>query len=147
MITRQLYNSNWSYLLKRRFDANLADNDRDNSKRLEHFYNTGDHVMLRVPKKFRSKLHAVATGPFVIRQVHTNDTVTIDKGKTAELVCIRRVFPCQLSQIMRGVRHGWSIYMTCETILGLRQTKDNCARRKKIAPDFLYDYTRLAYQV
>uniref|UniRef100_A0AAV1U4K5 RNA-directed DNA polymerase n=1 Tax=Peronospora matthiolae TaxID=2874970 RepID=A0AAV1U4K5_9STRA len=94
MITRQLYNANWSYLSKRRFDAILADNDRENSKRLEHFYNTGDHVMLRVPKKFRAKLHAVATGPFVIRQVHSNGTVTIDKGAMAERVSIRRIFPC-----------------------------------------------------
>ena len=47
MITRQLYNAYWSYLSKRRFDAILADNDRENSKRLENFYNAGDHVMLR----------------------------------------------------------------------------------------------------
>ena len=50
--------------------------------------------MLRVPKKFRAKLHAVATGPFVIRQVHSNGTVTIDKGAMAERVSIRRIFPC-----------------------------------------------------
>ena len=94
MITRQLYNANWSYLSERGFDAILADNDRENSTRLEHFYNTSDHVMLRVPKKFRAKLHAVPTGPFVIRQVYSNGTVTIDKGKTVERVSIHRVFPC-----------------------------------------------------
>ena len=94
MVTRQSFDANWSYLSKRHFDAILADNDRESSTRLEHFYYTGDHVMLRVPKNFRAKLHAVATGPFVIRQVHSNGTVTIDKGKTVERVSIHRVFPC-----------------------------------------------------
>ena len=94
IITRQFYNANWSYLSKRLFYAILAENDRENSKRLEHFYKPGDHVMLRVPKKFRTKLHAVATGPFVIRQVHDNGTVTIDKRKVTEHVSIRLDFPC-----------------------------------------------------
>ena len=39
MITRQLYNASWSYLFKRRFDAILYADDRDNSKRFEYFYN------------------------------------------------------------------------------------------------------------
>eukprot|EP00644_Phytophthora_capsici_P004502 jgi/Phyca11/110991/e_gw1.19.664.1 len=34
MISRQLYESNWSYMSKRRFDAILADNDKENDKRL-----------------------------------------------------------------------------------------------------------------
>lgn len=37
MITRQLYEANWSYLSKRRFEAILADNNNENSKRLEDF--------------------------------------------------------------------------------------------------------------
>ena len=90
MTTRQLYNANWSYLSKRRFNAIIAENDLENSKRIEHFYKTVDHVMLRVPKKFCAKSHAVANGPFVIRQAHSNGTVTIDKGKRAERVGIRR---------------------------------------------------------
>ena len=103
MITRQLYNANWSYLSNRRFDAILADNDRENSKRLQRFYNAGDHVMLRIPKQFRAKLHAVEHEPFLIRAVHDNGTVTIDKGKSIDRVSIRRIFPCRFSQIMGGV--------------------------------------------
>ncbi|OWZ03089.1 Pol Polyprotein [Phytophthora megakarya] len=67
MISRQLYEANWSYLTKRRFDAILADNDRENDKRLNHFYNPGDQVMVRVPKQFRAKTKSVANGPFPFR--------------------------------------------------------------------------------
>ena len=74
MVTRQMYESNWSYLSKRRFAAILNDNDRENAQRL----GGGHHVMLRVPHQFRVKTKAVS-GPFPI-QVHTNGTNTIEKG-------------------------------------------------------------------
>ncbi|CAH0480964.1 unnamed protein product [Peronospora belbahrii] len=45
------------------------------------FYNPGDHVMLRIPKQLRAKTDAVVKGPFLVRVVHDNGTVTIDKGK------------------------------------------------------------------
>ncbi|OWY96725.1 hypothetical protein PHMEG_00032937, partial [Phytophthora megakarya] len=88
------YQANWSYLSKRRFETILQDNDRENDKRIEHFYNAGDHVMLRVPKTPRAKTRAVAQGLFTIKQVHNNGTVTIDKGATTQQVSIRRIFPC-----------------------------------------------------
>ena len=94
MITRQLYDANWSYMSKRRFEAILADNDRENDKRINHFYKPGDHVMLRVPKQFRAKTRAVADGPYAITIVHDNGTVTLDKGATSQQVSIRRIFPC-----------------------------------------------------
>ncbi|KAG3059972.1 hypothetical protein PI124_g23061 [Phytophthora idaei] len=56
MISRRLHDANWSHMSKRRFDAILADNDRENDQRLEHFYQPGDHVMIRVPKQFRAKI-------------------------------------------------------------------------------------------
>ncbi|OWY96983.1 hypothetical protein PHMEG_00032599 [Phytophthora megakarya] len=83
-----------NYLSKRRFDAILADNDRENDKRLEHFYQLGEQVMVRVPKQFRSKLRAVANGLYTIRHIHQNGAVTIDRGSTTERLSIRRIFPC-----------------------------------------------------
>ncbi|GMF14430.1 unnamed protein product [Phytophthora fragariaefolia] len=91
MISRRLYEANWSYLSKRRFYAILADNDRENAKRLVHFYNPGDQVMIRVPKQFRAKTKRVADGPYQIRNVHDNGTVTVDNQQQ---VSIRRIFPC-----------------------------------------------------
>ena len=91
IITRRLYEANWSYLSKRRFEAILAENDRENSKRLDYFYKSGDHVMLS--KRFRAKILAVSSGLYAIRTVHSNGTVTIDKSVSTEQVSIRRVFP------------------------------------------------------
>ncbi|KAJ0391230.1 hypothetical protein P43SY_008411 [Pythium insidiosum] len=94
MITRQLYDVSWSYLSKRRFEAILTANDRENAQRLTHFYKPGDNVMLRVPKPFRVTTQPVADGPYTLKTVHANGTVTIDKGTTTQQVSIRRIFPC-----------------------------------------------------
>lgn len=94
MISRQLHDANWSYMSKRRFEAILADNDRENDKRIENFYQPGDQVMIRVPKQFRVKTKRIADGPFPILTVHDNGTVTVDKGASQQQVSIRRIFPC-----------------------------------------------------
>ena len=94
MISRQLHNVNWSYLSKRKFNAILTDNTRENTHRLEHFYNPGDQVMLRIQKSFRGKTKHIADGPYPIVAVHSNGTLTLDKGITQQQVSIRRVFPC-----------------------------------------------------
>jgi len=93
MITRRLYEANWSYICKRRFEAILHDNDRENESRLEHFYNIGDQVMLKIPKRERSKTMFVRQGPFPIKEIHSNGTVTLDKGRTTQVVSIRRIVP------------------------------------------------------
>ncbi|POM74304.1 Pol protein [Phytophthora palmivora] len=46
LITRKLHEANWNYLSKRRFDEILKENDRETTKRLQHFYHVGDHVMI-----------------------------------------------------------------------------------------------------
>ncbi|KAG3099612.1 hypothetical protein PI124_g6424 [Phytophthora idaei] len=38
MISRKLHQSNRNYMSKRGFEANIADNDREINKRIEHFY-------------------------------------------------------------------------------------------------------------
>eukprot|EP00644_Phytophthora_capsici_P005064 jgi/Phyca11/96193/e_gw1.1.1685.1 len=95
LITRQLHETNWSYLTKRRFEAILQDNDRENDSRLEHFYHPGDLVMIRIAAKDRRSKHRhVAKGPYSVVAVHDNGTVTLDYGATQQRVNIRRLFPC-----------------------------------------------------
>ncbi|GMF23269.1 unnamed protein product [Phytophthora fragariaefolia] len=94
MTTRQLHFANWSYLSKQRFAAIMQENDRENLKRIQHFYQVGDQVMLRVPPRDRRKTEEVAKGPFLVKQVYDNGTVLIDKGATEERLNIRRIFPC-----------------------------------------------------
>ena len=70
----------------------IANNDHVTHKQLKHFYNTGEQVMLRVPKQFRLKIHAVEIGPVIVRAVDDNDYITIDKGKATEHVIMCRIF-------------------------------------------------------
>jgi hypothetical protein len=72
MITRQLHFSNWNYLSKRCLQAILQDNDRENLQRLQHFYQIGDKIMVRIPKRDRSKEDPIATGPFIIKQINNH---------------------------------------------------------------------------
>ena len=108
MVTRQLFDANWSYLSKRRFDAILADNDLENST---HFYNTGDNVMLRVPKKFRANFHAAVAGPFFILQVHSNGTVTIDRQGQNGRKCEHLPRFSMLSLTDNGGSMTWVVYL------------------------------------
>ena len=94
MITRKIYEANWSYMSQRRFDAILADSDQENDKRISHFYNVGDTVMVRIPKQFLAKTRLIVNGPLTITDVHDNGTITIDKRSTTQQVIVRRVFPC-----------------------------------------------------
>lgn len=103
MLTRQLQFANWNYLSKQRFMTILQDNERENLKRVQHFYRVGDNVMLRVPAdnvmlrvpaRERKKTDLVSKGPFVVKAVHDNGTVMIDTGAAEYLTNIRRIFPC-----------------------------------------------------
>ncbi|ETP22339.1 hypothetical protein F441_04319 [Phytophthora nicotianae CJ01A1] len=74
--------------------AIMQDNERENMKRLHHFYRVGDLVMLRIPARERKKTDPVSSGPFVIKTVFDNGNVTLDTGTTEYRVNIRRIFPC-----------------------------------------------------
>ncbi|KAE9198591.1 hypothetical protein PF004_g19500 [Phytophthora fragariae] len=94
MLTRHLHFANWNYLSKQRFMAILQDNDRENLRRVQHFYREGDTVMLRIPARERKKTDPVAKGPFVIKTVFDNGTVLLDTGATEYRTSIRRIFHC-----------------------------------------------------
>ncbi|KAE8993900.1 hypothetical protein PR001_g19447 [Phytophthora rubi] len=94
MITRELHFANWSFLSKQRFMAILQDNDRENRKRIQHFYRVGDNVMLRIPARERKKTDPVSKGPFVIKTMYDNGNVLLDTGSTEYRTNIRRIFPC-----------------------------------------------------
>ncbi|KAJ8566722.1 hypothetical protein ON010_g6402 [Phytophthora cinnamomi] len=94
MITRELHFANWGFLSKQRFMAILQENERENMKRIQHFYHIGDQVMLRIPARSRKKTDPVSKGPFIIKEVFDNGTVRLDTGSTEYRVNIRRIFPC-----------------------------------------------------
>ena len=80
----------WQLAEKQKHDQIIRDNIRENLKRVEHDYNVGDRVMLR-KKGIIRKLSRKKSGPYTITRVHTNGTVTIQKGVSSERVNIRRI--------------------------------------------------------
>jgi hypothetical protein len=94
MLTRQLHFANWNYLSKQRFMSILQDNERENPKRVHHFYCVGDNVMMRVPARERRKTDPVSKGPFVVKDVYDNGTILLDTGAAEYRTNIRRIFPC-----------------------------------------------------
>ncbi|ETO81501.1 hypothetical protein F444_04205 [Phytophthora nicotianae P1976] len=94
MLTRQLHFANWNFLSKQRFMAILQENNRENLKRVQHFYRVGDTVMLRIPARERKKTDPVSKGPYVVKEVFDNGTVLLDTGTAEYRANIRRIFPC-----------------------------------------------------
>jgi transposase InsO family protein len=65
---------------------------RANRRRVTHDYQPGDKVLVLTYKP--DKLAPRASGPFTIRKVHTNGTVTINRGTNLiERINIRRIKP------------------------------------------------------
>ena len=82
----------WQFAEKQKQDQIVLDNVRENLRRIEHDYNVGDKVMLK-KKGILRKLSRKKSGPYKITRVHTNGTVTIQKGVSSERVNIRRIEP------------------------------------------------------
>jgi hypothetical protein len=68
---------------------------RANAKRIPHEYKVNDSVYIQVPD--RNKLDLVRLGPFPILQVHTNNTVTVQRGPIHERISVRHILPCKHS--------------------------------------------------
>jgi hypothetical protein len=67
---------------------------RANAKHIPHEYKVNDSIYIQVPD--RNKLD-LRLGPFPILQVHTNNTVTVQRGPIHERMSIRHILPCKHS--------------------------------------------------
>lgn len=65
---------------------------RANSRRLRHEFAVGQQVFYNIPNRDH-KLDLVKVGPFKILRVHTNNTVTIQRGPIEERLNIRHLTP------------------------------------------------------
>jgi hypothetical protein len=80
--------------LRQRRQAQIDDNlRRQNLRRNFHDYQVGDEVLIVDRNRNRPTLAPYSTGPYVIWQVHTNGTVTIQRGNMHERINIRRLRP------------------------------------------------------
>ena len=89
--------ADWHYIKKRKQNQIGKDNKRENSKRINHVYQTRDKVL--VERHFTGnppKLSRPYDGPYSVVQCHTNGTITIRRGAINERINIRRVHPYKL---------------------------------------------------
>ena len=67
-------------------------NERENRQRIQHTYKVGDKVLVYKPGIIPT-LTSPKKGPYPIVKVHTNGTVTIQRGVVVERLSIRRITP------------------------------------------------------
>ena len=86
------FKANWASIRERRQKEINRNNERENSKRLEHTYKVGDMVSKAKPGK-QPKLRRKRDGPYEVVAVYDNGTVKIRRGAVDERINIRRVYP------------------------------------------------------
>ena len=84
--------ADWASIALRKQKEIDRNNERENANRINWDYKVGDEVLLAKPGII-PKLDTPRTGPYVIKRVHTNGTITIQKGVVTERVNIRRCQP------------------------------------------------------
>jgi len=86
------YRADWAGIKLRK--QNLIDKGvvRENKSRVQHDYKVGDRVLYTKPGVI-PKMEQPRTGPFEVKQVHVNGTITIQKGVVSDRVNIRNVSP------------------------------------------------------
>ena len=67
--------------------------ERENKRRSHHEYTVGQQVYLQNHYSAADKLKPAFLGPYKILQVHTNGTLTVERGQVHERVSIRRCKP------------------------------------------------------
>jgi hypothetical protein len=67
---------------------------RENQRCRRHEYKVGDFIYVHNKNNAANKLKPIFSGPFCILQVHTNNTVSIQRGPNIqERLSIRRIKP------------------------------------------------------
>ena len=67
--------------------------ERENRRRSRHEYVVGSQVFANNHFSSSDKLKPAWKGPFPVLQVHTNGTLTIQRGQVHERISIRRLKP------------------------------------------------------
>ncbi|POM79318.1 Retrovirus Polyprotein [Phytophthora palmivora] len=93
MIADTVFTAHWATIYSRQQRQTRRENERENRARLNHSYKVGDLVLLLKSIRNLPKLAQPTEGPFPITAVHSNDTLTVDRGNYEETINSRRVKP------------------------------------------------------
>lgn len=84
--------ANWKRIKERKQALIIANNKRENQKRLPHTYRVGDQILIR--KDWDSKYGSDAyKGPYEIVEVRSNGTVRVNEGRVTDTYNIRMITP------------------------------------------------------
>ncbi len=91
MIFNIRHEADWQLIKDRKRARIEKNNAQENSKRKAHDYAVGDQVL--ITKADFNKMEPSREGPYIITRVHTNGTVTIQKGRALQRINIRQCMP------------------------------------------------------
>ena len=96
MIFNIQHEANWEPIHSSRKQARIASNKQcKNAKRIEHDYKVGDKALLENDKSNLCKYKQPHNGPFIVRQVHCNSTLTLQRGPVLNRINICHFKPYQ----------------------------------------------------
>jgi hypothetical protein len=85
--------ADWQLIKNRKQKLIDTNNERENAKRVDYDYKVGEQVLIYTPDP--NKMEQPREGPHPITQVHTNGTVTLQKGTVTQRYNIRQIVPFQ----------------------------------------------------
>ena len=85
--------ADWQLIKNRKQQLIDKNNVRENAKRVDYDYKVGDQVLIYTPDP--NKMEQPREGPYPVVQVHTNGTVTLQKGAVTQRFNIRQIVPFQ----------------------------------------------------
>jgi hypothetical protein len=83
--------ADWQYIKQRKQLLINKNNINENKKRIDYDYAVGESIMKI--KAGTLKMEQPREGPFPILRVHSNGTITIQKGPIEERLNVRQVLP------------------------------------------------------
>jgi hypothetical protein len=93
MIFRQKIQINWVALKQARQLQVVANNAKENKKRLDHIYKVDDLILIIKKPYELAKAGKITLGPYWILKLYKNGTVKIQCGSFTDILSIRRIMP------------------------------------------------------
>ena len=88
------FSIDWDEITRRKQKRINESCERENRRRIDHTYQKGDKVLMKVPKKILRKLEKPRRGPFTVIEHHDNGTVAIQKSPcVTDNINVRRLDP------------------------------------------------------
>ena len=86
------YITDWERLRQVQQKQINRDNTRENRNRIEHTYKAGNKILVD-ESRMTPKLEAQHTGPYLVKKIWSNGTITVKKDNISKRMNIQRITP------------------------------------------------------